>query len=171
MLTISDNFLVVHVPGNNFQYLVQSPPWGEDSTVVPWIIFPDLLEDMSSICFPPVFGHFSCEYSKILESGLILIPVISLHTCGYISSGSMDLHMSNLLKYYLTWSFSTKDTFLVPTFLSGLWAWDCWKAIVPCRDRDDENIWDLCLFHALCHKCPAPFCTFFPVFLLLSIHL
>lgn len=60
MLATPNDFLVLYAPGYGFQnYLLHhllSDQSEADWPIIPWVL---LLEQMSDICFLPVFGHLS----------------------------------------------------------------------------------------------------------------
>lgn len=105
------------LPGS-FHYLHRHQ--GEaDKLIVSWALLLVLLEDRGDICFPPVLRHLSQSPLSFKDNRQWSLNDISSFpsTHGCILSGPMDLCRFGLLKYSLTWFFSTKGkSFLLQTF-------------------------------------------------------
>ena len=116
-----------------------------------------LKTEQSQLFQPSVFRHFSQLPWSVKDywNGLTMTSPSSLSTHGCIPSEHMDLCKSNLLKYSLTWSSSTKGApSLLQTFAMVSGAWDSWRSAFATNDKGKAGIQYFSLFHVLHNQVP-----------------
>lgn len=97
-----------------------------------------LLEDSGHIWFLPVLRNLPhCNsHSVFVKSGLAMTAASSLSIQGCIPPRSIDSHVSNLFKCFLTWSFSPKGkSSWLQSFPWFLGIWGCWRQVCPVKAK------------------------------------
>lgn len=120
-------------------YLLNHLPKDEDEAdqaVIPWIVLFSLFEGWKKVNVTPIFRsllQLSWPFWENQDRSHSDFGQLPQHLWAY-SLGPMELHVSNLFKYLLTWSTSNK---VVSTLLQALPlvsdAWDSWRQIFPVK--------------------------------------